>query len=216
MQASKQARTQAERRGEAERRILNAAIRLIVDKGYDRFTLAEVGELAGYSRGLPAHYFGKKEDLLSEVARFIVARYRESSPETESMEPGLPRLAARIRRYAAGFGSRPGRALSVLIAEARFYPKLKRTITDLNQRSRSAWEREVRAGMAGGCMRPDLNAKAQGAIIHAFLRGQSTFVDLDPDYDAEETTEAFIEALEQRLAVGLEGAVQDGPASPRR
>jgi TetR/AcrR family acrAB operon transcriptional repressor len=201
MSASKQARTQAERREEAERRILHAAIRLIVDKGYDRFTLAEVGDLAGYSRGLPAHYFGKKEDLLSEVARFIVTRYRDSNGETETLAPGLPRMAIGIRKYASGYGSRPNRALSVLIAEARFYPKLKRTVTDLNQRSRAGWEGEIRAGIEAGAIRSDVDVKAQAAIIHAFLRGQSTFVDLDPDYDPQATAEAFIQSLEQRLAV---------------
>jgi TetR/AcrR family acrAB operon transcriptional repressor len=205
MLAGKQARTQAERRGEAERRILNAAIRLLVDKGYDRFTLAEVGDLAGYSRGLPAHYFGKKEDLLSEVVRFIVARYRDSNPETEAMAAGLPRLVARIRKYATGFGSRPSRAFGVLVAEARFYPTLKRTVTDLNQSSRSTWEREIRTGIEAGHIRPDINPKAQASIIHAFLRGQSTFMDLDPDYDAQETTEAFIQSLEQCLAEARDG-----------
>ena len=41
-------RTQEERREEAERRILDAATRLIADKGLDAFTLADVGEAAGF------------------------------------------------------------------------------------------------------------------------------------------------------------------------
>ena len=40
--APKQRRTQAERREEAEKSILDAAVRLVAEKGLDGFTLAEV------------------------------------------------------------------------------------------------------------------------------------------------------------------------------
>ncbi|MFX8164684.1 helix-turn-helix domain-containing protein, partial [Acinetobacter baumannii] len=84
----KPARKQADRRDEAEHKILTAAIRLLVEKGYDRFSLAEVGYAAGYSRALPAHYFGKKEDLLSQVATYLVATYRESIATSPPLKPG--------------------------------------------------------------------------------------------------------------------------------
>ena len=44
--------THVERREEAESKILAAAAKIIAVKGLERFTLAEVGETAGYSRGL--------------------------------------------------------------------------------------------------------------------------------------------------------------------
>ncbi|WP_337188141.1 TetR/AcrR family transcriptional regulator [Phenylobacterium sp.] len=197
--ATKPARTQAERREEAERRILQAAIRLLVEKGYDRFSLAEVGDLAGYSRGLPGHYFGKKEDLLSQVAMFIVAGYRESVAVDGGHARGLPLVLARIRAYVRGFGTRPNRALNVLIAEARFRPALRRTIMELNQRSRERWQNEIRMGVEAGNVRADINPVAIGSMIHAFLRGQSTFADLDPGYDVNATMEAFVRHLEQIL-----------------
>lgn len=195
MVAAKQTRTQAERRDEAERRILEAAIRLLVERGYDRFSLADVGDVAGYSRGLPGHYFGRKEDLLSQVAMFIVSSYYDAIIDTDAFQPGLPRLIARIRRYIQGFGSRGNRALNVLFAEARFHPTLKRTITELNQKTRTRWQAEIQAGIKAGNVRANVNAEAIGAMIHAFLRGQSTFVDLDPGYDVKATTESLVENL---------------------
>ena len=51
-------RSHAERREEAERRLLEAAMEIVAKRGTVRMTLAEVGEAAGYSRGLPAHRFG--------------------------------------------------------------------------------------------------------------------------------------------------------------
>ena len=46
-------RTQAQRREEAARLILDAATRIVAEKGLDELTLAEAGAAAGYSRGLP-------------------------------------------------------------------------------------------------------------------------------------------------------------------
>jgi AcrR family transcriptional regulator len=208
MLPAKQTRTQAERREESERRILEAAIRLVVERGYDRFSMAEVGELAGYSRGLPAHYFGSKEDLLSELGMFIVASYYEAIADTDVLEPGLPRLAARIRRYVQGFGSRENRALSVLIAEARFHPKLKRTITELNQRARGRWQTEISLGIKTGNIRPDAEPAGFGAMIHAFVRGQLTFVDMDPGYDLHAATELFVGSLIKLLAPASSAALE--------
>jgi TetR/AcrR family acrAB operon transcriptional repressor len=209
MAASKQPRKQVERREEAETKILHAAIRLIVDKGYDRFSLAEVGEAAGYSRGLPAHYFGKKEDLLSEVVRYIVDNYRLDTSKTDNVEAGLPTLIARIRAYGQVSGSRGSRALGTLIAEAMFRPKLKRTVSALNLQGAKRLEAEIQAGIAAGNVRPDVNVKAQAAVIYAFLRGQMAFAALDPKFDVAGTTEEFVQTLTERLAapdLGLKAA----------
>jgi AcrR family transcriptional regulator len=53
-------RTQEERRVEAERRLLRAAAELVGEIGPARLTLANVGERAGYSRGLATHHFGPR------------------------------------------------------------------------------------------------------------------------------------------------------------
>ena len=60
--------TQAARRETAERAILEAAKTIVAERGLDELTLNEAGEAAGYSRALPAHYFGTKSAMLSEIA----------------------------------------------------------------------------------------------------------------------------------------------------
>jgi AcrR family transcriptional regulator len=205
--ATKVRRTQAERREEAEQRILNAAIRLIVEKGYDRFTLADVGDRAGYSRALPAHYFGKKDDLLSKVAQYLVSNYRGSAAAMDGVEPGLPRLTARIRHYVKQIGSPGSRALGSLFAEARAHPKIQRTVVDLNRGARVRWEAELQRGVKAGNIRPNIDSGAYASVIHAFLRGQFTFVDLDPGYNATKTTEAFIGMLSEQIGVESRSAL---------
>ena len=63
--------TQAERTTLSRSRMIDAAIDLIVRKGIEGMTLKEVGEAAGYSRGLAGYRFGSKKDLLVEIVHTI-------------------------------------------------------------------------------------------------------------------------------------------------
>src|SRR6185295_8035781 len=70
--AGKSAVTAAEPRRRRDREktvadILDAAERLLEDKGPDGFGLAQLGREAGISFGLIHHYFGGKEGLLKAV-----------------------------------------------------------------------------------------------------------------------------------------------------
>jgi len=53
---------------ESKSRILDAATALFAQNGFDRTSLADVGEAAGVSRGLPTYFFGSKERLYASVA----------------------------------------------------------------------------------------------------------------------------------------------------
>jgi AcrR family transcriptional regulator len=87
-------RTQEERREEAEQRILDAATRLIADKGLDGFTLADVGEAAGFSRGLPAHYFKSKDGLLAAVVRRLLEEHFAAWFQVDSSDYDLEDMLA--------------------------------------------------------------------------------------------------------------------------
>lgn len=192
-------RTQAERREEAETRLVNAALRLVAERGYGDFTLADVGERAGYSRGLPAHYFKRKEDLLALVAQHAVDAYYASVARELPSEPGLPRVREMIRSYVKGPTRIGNRAMSILVAEAIVRPSLKETISRLNRKGLAALRRELEAGIETGTIRADCDAETEAKVIFAFLRGQISFAALDPGFDAETVAEAFIAMLESRL-----------------
>jgi AcrR family transcriptional regulator len=61
--------TQRERTAESTRRLLDAAIELIAEKGFERTTAMEIGERAGYSRSMVRARYGSKEALLESVLR---------------------------------------------------------------------------------------------------------------------------------------------------
>jgi len=60
-------------------------------------TLADVGIAAGYSRGLPAHYFGNKTGLLEAIATHIVDGFANRLAETPRFKPGIEALLDRSR-----------------------------------------------------------------------------------------------------------------------
>ena len=63
--------TQAERTDLSDRLMRDATIELIVAQGTAATTLKEVGEKAGYSRGLAGYRFGSKDALFSFVVRSL-------------------------------------------------------------------------------------------------------------------------------------------------
>lgn len=67
--------TQSERTAISDDRMLNAAIKLIIERGTEKTTLKEVGELAGYSRGLAGYRFGTKQGLFSFVVRAVSEKW---------------------------------------------------------------------------------------------------------------------------------------------
>src|SRR5262249_9646465 len=93
------ARTHAERRLVAESRIVQAAFDIVARRGVDQVTLAEVGEEAGYSRALAAHYFESKEALLAAVAEHALEQYRRKLDAAEPARSGREALLASIAFY---------------------------------------------------------------------------------------------------------------------
>ena len=79
----------AERRSQAEANTLEAALQLVSERGALAMTLADVGERAGYSRSLPAHYFGSKDHLYVAALERVYGQIRaeEEALDLASMDP---------------------------------------------------------------------------------------------------------------------------------
>ena len=192
-------RTQTERREEAEARIIEAATKLVAQRGYDAFTLNDVGELSGYSRGLPAHYFGSKEELLLRVVDEIVDDYAARIRPRPAIESGLPKLEEIIRQYCA-YSRRPeGKALSIIIGQAGLPGEVSKRICELTQSGLAMLEGELRRAVASGAIPDDADIPAVARIIYAFLRGQLSFCAMDETFDNAPMAEAFIAGLPKLL-----------------
>ncbi|MDX9999536.1 MAG: TetR/AcrR family transcriptional regulator [Phenylobacterium sp.] len=169
-------RTQAQRRAEAEQRILQAAVEIIAERGVDQLTLAEAGEAAGYSRALPAHYFGSREDLIRAVADHLVQGYRrrmEEGPPGGLTASGLEALIARIAYYIDDNRRSVSRlrAFHEVLNAALNRPALAPAIAQLDQESAAGFVHHIRAAIRRGEISPDVDPEAQGVLILATLRG---------------------------------------------
>ena len=63
--------TQDEKTAETRRRLLDAAISCLIDRGYANTTTSEIAERAGLSRGAQLYHFPKKEELLTSAVEHL-------------------------------------------------------------------------------------------------------------------------------------------------
>jgi AcrR family transcriptional regulator len=91
--------TQAERVAASDKALLAAAIELIAERGYERTTLALIGERAGYSRGLVTQRFGSKEKLLWAVIKQMLDRFSTQNLHERGDKTGVPALQGILTTY---------------------------------------------------------------------------------------------------------------------
>jgi len=195
-------RSQAERRDEAEHRLLAAAVRLVAERGLDRFTLADVGEAAGYSRGLPAHYFGGKSGLIVALAIHLVESFGRALDRTEHHARGMERLLGTTAFYFDSSRENPmgTRALFVLLGDGLSNGLIRDQLAALNARSAKAFEVNILAAVEAGEARADIDAKAMGILVLAGLRGAVGQWLLAPEaIDLAAVRDEFVGALRRSL-----------------
>lgn len=113
-------RTQQERTQETKSKLLSAAKQLIGERGYQRTTLADIGNRAGVSRGLITYHFGTKEACVREMLEQIRTGTLLSVAVAESGKQGLAALSHLAGGYLRAYTNRkPGsRAVFVAIVES--------------------------------------------------------------------------------------------------
>lgn len=161
-------RTQEQRRAETERRVLDAAIALIARNGSRGVTLAQVGEAAGYSRGIVYHQFGSRERMLEavldEAQRF----------EVPDQGDGLEQLTRIVEAYLRNLTRRTpsARAFLQLWGEAiAADPTLMPLFAERDADFRRFLATVVRRGVTDGSIRDDVDPAAAAVLLVALLRG---------------------------------------------
>jgi len=168
-------RSHAERREEAERRLLEAALQIVARRGSVRMTLAEVAEAAGYSRGLPAHRFGSKAGLVHALAGYIGERFGATREQGPAMEPGLEAIVGNIRFYFSRKGEAftATRALLVMMTESWMEPntELKSEVAAYNRKALAWFEQHIRSGIESGQIGADNDPAVTAVILLGAMRG---------------------------------------------
>jgi AcrR family transcriptional regulator len=202
-QSKEQARTQAQRRREAEANIVQAALDIVSKRGMDQLTLAEAGERAGYSRALPAHYFSGREALLAAVAEHCVELYRrrlveKKVPSAEGLDAVLEAIAFYIddsRNWTKRL-----RAFHEVTNAALRWPSIAVVVAQLNNQSTQRFAERIRAAQRLGQIRSDLDPGIEASIILAGLRGIMANWLVSPDtVDLDSVRDSYIAGLRRSL-----------------
>lgn len=197
-------RSQAERRSASKSGLLRAALALIAERGFRGTSFQAIAQRAGYSPSLVSHRFGSKEGLFAEMVGRMVKRWgadvRLSAIEGRV---GVEALGAIAHAHHRALTETPDavRAMYVLLFESLLEaPALRQAFAALDARHRAGNAELLRAGIAAGSVRADLDPEAQATLFLAALRGialqwlvDPTSIDLERAYGA----------LDQLLARGL-------------
>jgi AcrR family transcriptional regulator len=144
------ASSRAEQRRRTEARILTAASRLFVERGYERTTIRAIAGAAGVDGGLVMHYFGSKQGLFQRVT--------DARPMPElsgSAEQVTEQILARL---AESIASEPVHSLA-LLRSMLTHPEAARTLREGAARFEAQISRPIPADDA------DVRAALVGAVM---------------------------------------------------
>lgn len=88
--------SQAERTELSDTKMLKTAVQLIAENGTEKTTLKDVGELAGYSRGLAGYRFGNKNGLCEFVFHAVATEWLNALKQATSNKIGEDAISAAI------------------------------------------------------------------------------------------------------------------------
>lgn len=169
-------------------RLLIAAAELIVEKGWEATTAAEIGRRAGYSRAMVHARYGSKDAILEAFQQTYVVRL---NPDPEPGTDGLAQVLAHFERIQEIHAVDPAlmRAMFVSAFEAvKTTSPLREAVRSQLRDAGVKVEAGLRAGIADGSIRPDIDVDAAREDITASVFGlafQWVVVPEDHDLDVE-------------------------------
>lgn len=199
-------RTQAERRDESGRSLLEAAIEVVADEGVNAATFEAIGRRAGYSRGLATQRFGSKQKLIEAVIQHLHEQQERGLAEHRIDElPGLEAVLAYVDLYLRSLGLQSeGRAYFMLLsAQVADATELRAAFAAEHARVERRLEALVKKGQAEGAIRREIDADAAALMIGSLLLGLSMQVLVDPATDIDPIRETSLSTL--RLSFGTDG-----------
>jgi AcrR family transcriptional regulator len=166
-------RTQAERTALSDRLMFEAAMLLIVEKGTQN-TLKEIGERAGYSRGLASNRFGSKEALFNQLVLSFNDKWASELRRFVGDKSGFAAFTAALEavEYFLLNHTVEMQALYILWYESiSSHTAVRRRLAANHLAYRRDSERWVRQGIEEGTIRPSIDPVCFAVEFNAFIFG---------------------------------------------
>jgi AcrR family transcriptional regulator len=167
-------RSQAERRGESERRMMRAAAKLIARHGVAGTSLAEVGIAAGYSRGLPVDRYGSKLGLVRALLAATESWFHDHLARELAGKSGLEAIELRTAAHLASVDrsdSATAALHAIYTASQSVMPEIKKPVAAFTKRWCAGLVMHMREGQRSGEIRKDIDCEAEARFLLAAMRG---------------------------------------------
>jgi len=177
--------TQPERVELSTRRLVSAAAELIVEKGWEASTAAEIGRRAGYSRAMVHARFGTKDAILHALLDEYVKRL---NPDPDPGTNGLAQVLAHFDRIEDLHTQDPDllRAMFVATFEAaKTTSPLRENVRTQLEGGAVKVEVGLRNGMQDGSIRGDIDIEPAVHDITAAVFGMAFQWVVVPGHDLE-------------------------------
>lgn len=158
----------------SRQRMIEAAIQLLIEHGTEKTTLKDIGEKAGYSRGLANSVFSTKDKLFREVVRFAYQCWLEALRPMVKGRRGLDALLASTECVCHFIENATDtfRAMYMLWFESiGSRSEGMEELRTIHRAARSDIRRWVDQGIAAGEIRPDIESDRFAEQHTAFIYG---------------------------------------------
>jgi len=164
--------TQPERVEISSRRLVEAAAELIVEKGWEATTAAEIGRRAGYSRAMVHARYGSKDAILD--AFFLHDYVKQLSPDADPNATGLQEAVGHFDRVRRLFSEDQAflRAMFVATFEGvKSTSPLRERVQRWLQRGVDKVEAGLQRGVDDGSVRDDVDIDRATSDLSAAIFG---------------------------------------------
>src|SRR5262245_26654135 len=195
-----------------QQRMLDAALQVFGDQGYERTTIERIAQAAGCSRVAVYQYFAGKEDVFRHLAAQVARQLRAS---TEALEPLTPDAAGwdALRRWVARYGDAYARYEPVF----RAFGAAAQSDSALEGGSQRAGERNV-ALFGSKLSTTALPPRQLDPVVELLLAGAARTFDVAsilrsarPAAYPRERVEVALADIVHRALFGLDPAVNAHP-----
>jgi AcrR family transcriptional regulator len=176
--------TQPERVETSRRRLLQAAAELIVEKGWDATTAAEIGRRAGYSRAMVHARYGSKDAILESFLHEYVKRL---NPDPDAKTSGMDQVLAHFDRIEEIYTEDHELLLAMFVATfeaVKTTSPLRERVRDQLRNGAEKVEMGLRKGIRDGSVRSGIDiARAVNDISTAVFGIAFCWTALSDQYD---------------------------------
>ena len=176
--------TQPERVETSRRRLLQAAAELIVEKGWDATTAAEIGRRAGYSRAMVHARYGSKDAILESFLHEYVKRL---NPDPDPKTSGMDQVLAHFDRIEEIYTEDHELLLAMFVATfeaVKTTSPLRERVRDQLRNGAEKVEMGLRKGIRDGSVRSGIDiARAVNDISTAVFGIAFWWTALSDQYD---------------------------------